>query len=198
MEPLRLLERLDVFKSECREEGFGYWIAVSTPIEGWAKLALHDDERLVEMIQRGIHGIIRSGTRLAAGQHYAPLVDALISRDRLDEAGIALAEAQKLIGETGERAYAPILPFLEARLHLKSNPPNPARAEACYGASLAMARSMNARWHELRPVIGLAELLISQHREAEAKQELEKVLSGLDQGKTTPLMRRAAELLSGL
>lgn len=198
MEPLRLLECLDVFKSECREEGFSYWIAITTPIEGWAKLALHDDERLIEMIQRGLHGIIRSGTRLGSGQHYAPLVEALISHDRLDEAKVSLNEAQHVVWETGEMAYAPVIPCLEAMIALRSSPPDATRAESCYREALSMARSFNARWHELRPVIGLTELLIEQNRRDEAREELTRTLSGISQGLGTPLMKRAKALLAEL
>jgi class 3 adenylate cyclase len=197
-EPLRLLEQMDLYKSECREEGFNYWIAISTPIEGWAKLSLHNDARLLEMIQRGIHGIARTGTRLAFPQHYAPLVEALANHGRLEEAQTALHEAQQMVRETGETAYAPILPHLEAMLALKTSPPDFARAEASYREALAMADSSKARWHALRPAIGLAELLNNQGRSMEAREMLSGALSHIHQGLETPLVKRAIAVLAAL
>jgi Tfp pilus assembly protein PilF len=69
-------------------------------------------------------------------------------------------------------------------------------AETSLKKALESARSLNARWWELRAAIDLAQLWRRQGKTEQARQVVKEVYSWFSEGFDTPELREARKLLS--
>ena len=81
---------------------------------------------------------------------------------------------------------------------MRREPPDSARAEACFREAIAVARSQEARLLELRAATDLARLWQGARTTAEIRALIEPILAMIEGGETAPDVRNARKLLSEL
>jgi adenylate cyclase len=194
-DPQAVLDGMEEHLAICRQQAFTYFLTLSMVLAGWACFRLQPDARHAETIERGLQGWRRTGALLAASQHEAALVEVHTTLGHYDIAQNYLESSRTHLNSSGEMIYAPLLAHLEGELLLKQSPEDASRVEALFRESLGKARAMKARWHELRPVIGLVRLLRNQGRHDEARAELQAVLDGFTPEMDAPVLARARQLL---
>ena len=84
---------------------------------------------------------------------------------------------------------------MRGELHLARAKPNEAVAEACFQRAVEISRRQAGSALELRAVASLVRLWLAQGRAAEARAQLAPVLERLSEGRDTPDLREARELL---
>jgi predicted ATPase len=107
-----------------------------------------------------------------------------------------LAEARRLVEETGNRCYQAETLRLRGEVLLAMG--DGTGAEASYGEALALARRQKARLRELRTAMSLARLWRDQGKRAEARDLLAPVYGWFTEGFGTPVLREARALLDEL
>jgi len=195
-EPEQLLIGMDEYLTLCREQGFGFWLALASLLQSWARGVITPSDVALTGLRRGIAMWDRTASRIASAQHYATLADVAIRLGRFEEAADALTRGRDDARRFGEKIYEPHLDLLEGELWKTRDP---ARAETSVRSALALARQCGARWHELRAATALARLLHGNGRAKEARAELAPVAGWFTEGASlAPLREGRALLASGL
>ena len=109
-----------------------------------------------------------------------------------------LEEALQGAEDTGERWFEAELHRLRGELLLAPATSDEARAEACFGRAIAVAREQNARMLELRGAASLARLWAGQGRRREGLDLLVRTFGWFTEGFDTPDLREAKALLDEL
>jgi predicted ATPase len=115
-----------------------------------------------------------------------------------EEGLTALAEAQALVEESGERYYEAELQRFKGELLLVQSPDDPAEAETCFHNALEIARREHAKSLELRTAMSLARLWQRQGKEGDARQLLNDVFAWFTEGFDTADLEDARDLLNEL
>ena len=89
-------------------------------------------------------------------------------------------------------------PYSEILAALRREPPDQARAEACFLEAIEVARSQDARLLELRAATDLARLWQGTRTAEQIRALIEPALAAIEGGETAPDVRNARELLSRL
>jgi Arc/MetJ-type ribon-helix-helix transcriptional regulator len=126
------------------------------------------------------------------------LAEALIALGQPDEARVLIADAFAHAPASAESVDAPELLRVKAGIILAMPSPDVAAAEDCLAQSLAHARRQNAKGWELRATITMARLRVVQGRDAEARHLLSAVYGQITEGRETPDLVEAANLLREL
>ncbi|MFN0179287.1 MAG: AAA family ATPase, partial [Gemmatimonadales bacterium] len=88
-----------------KEHGFAMVAAAGRILEGAARAALGDPEAGIAAMRHGLDAYAATGARFQRPYHLVLLAEALLRAGHVDEAFGALAAAETLIGEAGERFY---------------------------------------------------------------------------------------------
>jgi predicted ATPase len=188
------------------EQGFPYWLAFGTMVQGWA---------LAEQgqVEEGIAQMRQS--RMSVLAPYV-LAEAYGKVGQVEEGLAVLAEALAFVDKTGMRVSEAELYRLKGELSLKSrqvkasqdksevtNPqspiPNPqTEAEACFYKAIEIARKQSAKSLELRAVMSLARLWQQQGKTQEAHEMLFEIYGWFTEGFDTKDLQEAKALLDSL
>ena len=139
-----------------------------------------------------------SHARPLARYSLALLAEACGKGGNITEGLAVLAEALKVVEETGIHIYDPEMHRLKGEFLLALDPENPADAEACFRQAVAIARRHQAKSLELRATMSLARLWQRQGRRDEARAALAAVYGTYTEGFTTPDLVDAAAQLNHL
>ncbi len=162
---------------------------------GWALAALGNARAGLEQIRRGIAGWQVSGMRLPRAWYLSLLAWAYALEGNFEEAEQTLADAAAAIGEL--LMEKPIVAWTRAHV-LRMSGADDDRLEAAWREAIESARGCEMKLYELRSALGLAQLLSSRGRPAEARELLAPILAPLTQGSETPDIVEGRHLLEQL
>jgi predicted ATPase len=113
-----------------------------------------------------------------------------------------LLEALAFVDKAGERVDEAELYRLKGELTLQSQVQGPKskveEAEECFQRAIAIARQQSAKSLELRAVMSLSRLWLSQGKKAEARQMLAEIYGWFTEGFDTKDLQEAKTLLEEL
>ena len=129
----------------------------------------------------------------------ASVAEAFAGVGQFTEARATIATALATTARKGENWYDAELYRLDGTLLLRQATGEPLPpAEHCFRRALAVARSQDALFWELRAAISLARLWLSQGLAAEARDFLAPVCHRFTEGFDTPDLKAARSMLATL
>jgi predicted ATPase len=191
-----LLMRADALIAASDEHGFPFNRAVGT---GWRGCALAGSGQTAEGI-----ALLRAGLaayRATGAVTFVPLLLTLLAdaegKAKQQDRGLGhLAEAERLVAETGERCNEAELHRVRGELLRAGH--DPAGAERCFCQAIGIAQLQSAKFWELRAAISLARLWREQGKRDAARDLLAPIYAWFTEGLDTPVLKDAKALLDEL
>jgi predicted ATPase len=180
------------------EQGFLFWMTLSSILRGWALARQGQAQAGIEQIHQSLVAHRATGAEVSRPYFLALLAEAHgILRE--PEAGLTvLTEAQTLVDTTGDRWYESELYRLKGELLLQQSSDNSTEAETCFQRAISIARAQQAKSLELRAATSLAKLWQQQGKRQEAHDLLAPVYHWFTEGFDTADLQEAQALLDAL
>jgi predicted ATPase len=178
-----------------KEHGFPHWLSVGTAIQGWV---LSEDGRHSEAIAKCLEALRllhESGFHLFLTYELAVFAEACLKAGQTEEVFRALDEEVDRIRQPGRRFYESELFRLRAELTLMEAPGDISRAKTDIRQAIDVARSQNAKSHELRAVMQAYRLAQRQDENDEARMQLSTLYDSFNEGHDTRDLIEAKALL---
>jgi predicted ATPase len=176
-DPRAVCDLAEAAMTLCAEQEFAYYLAWGRIMRGWAAAEAGDRETGVAEMRRGLAALRATGAGLRQPYYLGLLAEACGKAGRAEEGLALLAEALKLVDDTGERWWEAELHRLKGDLLLRQalgeggRSPRRREAEACFQRALAIARRQQAQPLALRAATSLCRLW-QQRGKIEAAQQL--------------------------
>jgi predicted ATPase len=199
------------------EQGFPYWLAVGTILQGWALAVQGQGEEGIARLRQGLDAYRAMGHEMCQSHFLALLAEAYGKGGQAAEGLTVLAEALATVEKTGERFYEAELYRLKGELTLQkfqvpgstfqvslnTYHPTPstqaeAEAETCFLKAIEIAQRQQAKSLELRAVMSLSRLWQQQGKTTETRQLLSEIYSWFTEGFDTKDLQEAEALLDEL
>jgi class 3 adenylate cyclase/tetratricopeptide (TPR) repeat protein len=185
---------------ECStRHGIPYWAAFCIMAKAAIVADRDDFDAALATFDEARADYQRPGARLIMSWFLYLRADMLARVGRIQEALTTIDETIAFIAETGEIVFEPEVYRLKgsiiARLPDDARAGRLAEAEAFFDRALNAARRLHATLWELRAATGLASLLASQHRFADARALLGPVYGSFTEGFSSPDLIDAQRLL---
>ena len=184
--------------SVCAKQGFAYYLAWGTIIQGWVLAAAGRREEGRAQLQQGLTTLQATGGGLRIPYYLVLLAEAEGEVGEAEKGLRVLEEASRHLDQTQECWVAAQLYCLRGDLWLAVSPANPLAAEACFHHALEVARSQYAKSWELRAATSLARLRRQQGKHQEAYDLLAPVYHWFTEGFDTADLQDAKALLNEL
>jgi class 3 adenylate cyclase/predicted ATPase len=197
-EPRAVLKRTEAAVALCAKQGFAYYLAWGTTMQGWARVAQGQDEEGMVQIRQGLAALRATGAALRLPYYLALLAEACGQTGQAEEGLTLLAEALAQVHKTGETWTEAELYRLKGELLLSLSADNHTEAEACFHQALGMARHRHAKSLELRAALSLSRLWQQQSKHNEAQKVLADIYHWFSEGLDTPDLQEARALLEEL
>jgi predicted ATPase len=152
----------------------------------------------VQTITSGITALRSAGTTLWMPLYLSHLTRAKAEIGQFDDAWRCIGEAMTAVETAKETWYEAEVTRIAGEIALLSPEPDVAKAEACFGRALAVAREQQARSWELRTSVSLARLWQSQGKRQDAYELLAPVYGWFTEGFDTKDLQDAKALLAEL
>jgi predicted ATPase len=184
----------------CAEQGFAYYLAWGTTMQGWAQVTSSQDEAGLAQIRRGLAALRATGAALRLPYYLALLAEACGQTGRAAEGLTLLAEALAHAHNTGESWTEAELHRLKGELLLAQEGTKQRwlEAEECFHQALAVARRQQAKSWELRAATSLSRLWQQQGKRDTARRLLEPIYDWFTEGFDTTDLQEARALLEEL
>jgi predicted ATPase len=204
------------------EQGFPYWLAMGTILQGWTLAEQGREAQAIAQIQEGMTAWRAVGSKPTRTWGLALLAEVYGKAGQTEERMKVLAEALATINRTGERYYEAELYRLKGELTLQkagtrdwglgagsSSPQAPSlrpqvpsemarEAEGYFFKAIEIAQKQQAKSWELRASTSLARLWQQQGKRAEAHKLLLDVYNWFTEGFDTKDLQEAKRLLEEL
>jgi predicted ATPase len=200
-EPHAVREQAEAAIALCTEQGFAYYLAWGTTMQGWAQVVQGQGEVGIGQIRRGLAALRATGAALRLTYYLALLAEACGQTGQATEGLALLTEALTLVDTTGERWWEAELHRLQGELllHAECGVQNAeSTAEECFQQALDIARRQHARSLELRAAMSLGRLWQRQGKRTEAYQLLAEIYGWFTEGFNTADLQDAKALLDTL
>ena len=197
-EPPGVHTRAEAAISLCTEQGFAYYLAWGTTMQGWACVMQGKGEAGMAQTQRGLAALRATGASLRLPYYLALLAEVCGHTDQATEGLTLVAEALAHVHTTGECWWEAELQRLKGELLLRLSAERAVEAEACFRSALERARAQQAKALELRAATSLGRLWQRQGKHAEARHLLAEVYSWFTEGFDTADLQEAKVLLEEL
>jgi class 3 adenylate cyclase/predicted ATPase len=191
-------ERAEAAISLAKEQGFPFWLALSSLLRGWALAQQEKVQEGIEQITQSLTAYRVTGAELLRPYFLALLADVHGTLGEPEAGLTALAEALTLAETTGERWYESEIHRLKGALLLQQNSNNQAEAETCFHHAIVIAQNQQAKSFELRTATSLARLWQQQGKRQEAHDLLAPVYHWFTEGFDTADLQEAKALLDAL
>ena len=179
----------------CERESIPYWAGGGHVLQGWANSVTGSVDAGVASIRRGLAEWDATGSALIRPYYLALLAQALAQQGDLENAIATVGEALQAVQTTGERWYEAELHRLEADLALRGKRCTSSEIETILETALDIARGQRAAALELRIVVDLVQLWITEDRRAEAGALLDAAYRKVAANGETVDSTKAAALL---
>ena len=179
-----------------QKHGLPFSLGVSASSYGWV-LAMQGQAAGVPQIQQCLAAAstVMSGTKLF---FFAMLIEARIPLGQIEQALVDLDEAIAVVNEKEDHFCESEFHRLKGECLLKISANNAAEAEICFDHALTISRRQGAKSLELRATISIAQLWQQQGQQKDALRTLQEIYSRFTEGRDTPDLLDAANLLSRL
>jgi predicted ATPase len=198
-EPRLVQQQAEAAMSLCTEQGFTYYLAWATLMQGWALSAQSADranEDAVAQVRQGFADLLATGGGIRETYYRALLAEAASSTGKSEEGQQLLTEAVAVVQRTGERYWEAELYRLQGDV-LGQNAEWLQRegAEAHFLRALEVARGQQAKSLELRAAMSLGRLWQEQGKRDDARTLLVLVYNWFTEGFDTADLQEAKALL---
>jgi predicted ATPase len=210
------------------EHGTPFWVAAGRILRGWALTKQGQGEEGIAQMLEGLHAWRAMGAALMRTYWLGLLADAYVHTGRIEEGLQVLEEAQTDMRTRGEYICAAPFQRWKGELTLaqssvqrlesgKENQkskiknqeskmidsqaltPDPqGEAEACFQQAIKIARQQGAKALELRAVLSLVRLWLSQGKQHAARNTLSEIYYWFTEGFDTKDLQEAKALLDSL
>jgi predicted ATPase len=197
-EPQAVRERAEAAIALCAEQGFAYYLAWGTTMQGWAQVAQGQDVEGLAQMRHGLAALRATGASLRLPYYLALLAEACGQTGQVAEGLALLAEALAQAHKAGESWTEAELHRLKGELLLSLSADNHTEVEGCLHQALAVARHQQARSWELRAAMSLARLWQRQGKRDEAQALLAPIYGWFTEGFDTADLQEAKALLEAL
>ena len=207
-------EQTEAVITLCTDQGFQYFLAAGTILQGWARAEQGQGEEGIAQMHQGMASFRATGAEAITSQWLALLAEAYGKGGQTEEGLNMLAEALAVVDRTGEHYYEAELYRLKGELTLaqskvqslksKVTDPRPltpdpqSEAGACCLKAIEIARKQQAKSLELRATTSLARLWQQQGKQKEAHGMLSKIYGWFTEGFDTKDLQEAKALLDEL
>ena len=171
-----------------------YPTALSRCVLGQARAQFGNAAEGIDLIRKGIAGLLEIGSRFGISNYIAYLAEAQGCEGSIAEALETIEQA--LQANPDELLYRPETFRLRGELRLKQVQTQ--LAEADFHEAIGLAQTMSAKSWELRATMSLARLLASQGRRDEARTMLADIYNWFTEGFDTADLIDAKTLLDEL
>jgi predicted ATPase len=188
----------------CTEQGFAYYLAWATFMQGWALAEQGQAEEGIARMRQSLAALRATGAEIRQPYYLAMLAETYGKGGQAEEGLIALAEALAMVQKTGERFYEAELYRLKGELlrqkvkgkgqKAKFEPD----AEACFRQALDIARRQSAKSLELRAAMSLSRLWQKQGKQKQGHRILADNYGWFTEGFETNDLQEAKTLLEEL
>jgi predicted ATPase len=201
-EPHLVQQQAEAAMSLCTEQGFAYYLAWATIMQGWA-LTVQSAERANEdamaQLRQGFADLLATGAGIREAYYRALLAEAAWSRGDSETGQQLLAEAFAVVQRTEERYWEAELYRLQGEwLEQEAERLQRAEAEAPFLRALEVARSQHAKSLELRAAMSLGRLWQEQGRRDDARTLLAPVYHWFTEGFDTADLQEVRTWLARL
>ncbi len=196
-------EWADAAVTRCTEQGFPFWLAPGTILQGWLLAERGQTERGIVQIRQGLSSYRATGADLYRPYFLALLADACGKGGKPEEGLSVIAEALDEVQRTRERYYEAELYRLKGALLQQASVPGLGlhlreEAKECFQKALEIARKQQAKSLELRASTSLARLWQQQGKQHEAHELLAEIYGWFTEGFDTKDLQEAKTLLDEL
>ncbi|MFW0754690.1 adenylate/guanylate cyclase domain-containing protein [Pseudomonas sp. H11T01] len=182
------------------EQGFPFYLAWGTILQGWARAEQGNLDEGIAQITQGIATYQAAGAELGCS-YFLALLAAAHGRAGQPQAGLdVVTDALAMVDRTGEHFYEAELYRLKGTLILqcpgedRQDSAVQQQAQACFHQAISIARQQGAKSLELRATVSLAQLWATRDREA-ARQMLADIYSFFTEGFDSVDLLQAKALL---
>jgi len=196
-EQYTVYEHADTALALCTEQGFAYYLAWVTIIQGWSLAVQGQREAGIEQMRQGLAALQSTDAKRALPYYLALLAEGYGAVGQTDEGLRVLAEAFAAVATTAERRWEAELYRLQGELLLKGagRKRKAETPEACFRQALEVARQQQAKSLELRAAMSLSRLWQQQGKRDAARQLLPEVYAWFSEGLDTVDLQEARTLL---
>jgi predicted ATPase len=194
-EPQATLEQLEAAVALATEHGFVQWAAQGTILRGRVLAMQGHATEGIAQVQQGLAAYRATGSALLQPYFLALLAEAYRRAGQVEAGLTGLAEALRLVDDTGERWYQAELYRLKGELLLDLSVERHVEAALCLQQALDIARHQQAKSLELRAALSLARLWQQQGKSAAAHQLLVESYGWFTEGFATADLQEVQGLL---
>jgi DNA-binding winged helix-turn-helix (wHTH) protein/predicted ATPase len=184
------------------EQGFAYYLAWATILQGWALTAQHQEATGIAQMRQGLAALQATGGEARLPYYLALLAEAHARAGQADEGLIAVSDALAHLNATGEVWYEAELHRLRGALLVQQATGRErtllSEAEACLHRALSIAHRQHAQILALRAAMSLSRLWQSQGKRTEARELLAPIYDWFTEGFDTADLQEAKALLEEL
>lgn len=184
------------------EQGFAYYLAWATILQGWALTAQHQDATGIAQMRQGLAALQATGGEARLPYYLALLAEAHARAGQTDEGLTVVSDALSHLRATGEVWYEAELHRLRGALLVQQATAREqtllSAAEACLHQALSIAQRQHTKTLALRAAMSLSRLWQSQGKRTEARALLAPIYGGFTEGFDTTDLQEAKALLQEL
>jgi predicted ATPase len=189
--------RVEAAMALCKEQGFAYYAAWATIMQGWALCEQGRGEEGMMQMRQGLAALQATGGEVRYPYYLALLAEAYGRARQVGEGLAVLGEALAAVHNTGECWWEAELYRLKGELLLGSAEQD-TDATSCFHQALNIARRQQAKALELRAAMSLSRLWQQQGQRAEARALLAPIYGWFTEGFDTADLQEAKTLLEAL
>ena len=200
-EPYTVSAHAETARALCTEQGFAYYLAWVTIIQGWSFVVQGQSEAGMAQMRQGLAALQSTDAKRALPYYLALLAEGYGAVGQTDEGLRVLAEAFAAVAATAERRWEAELYRLKGELLLQAQRRTrqaEETSEVCFRQALGVARQQQAKSLELRAAMSLSRLWQQQGKPDAARQLLSEVYAWFSEGLDTVDLQEAKTLLEQL
>jgi class 3 adenylate cyclase/predicted ATPase len=190
-----IFDELSVLASEKTTQ---YWKAIGAIGKATTLAVTTKSSRAVHMLNSGVAKFRSTGSTLYVPWFSTYLMAGYVALDEFDKARRCAHETMSIIETTKERWCEVEINRIAGEIELKSQEPDPAKAEEYFHHALVVARAQQAKSWELRAAMSMARLWRDQGKRDEARELLAPVYGWFTEGFDTLDLKEAKALLNEL
>jgi len=185
--------------AHCAEHNFSSLLASAIVGRGWAIVEQGRGEEDISRMRPVLDASVLATEPGIERENYLIRMAYAYRRVRWPEEGLAVvAEALKLVDETGAPVFRAVLYRLKREMLLMQDSGNESDAEQCFRCAIEIARHQSAKTLELRATTSLARMLKGQGHRDEARAMLAEIYGWFTEGFDTADLKEAKSLLKEL